>query len=82
MEDRNPVESGICGLFTYFSLVVSSSWSLSCLFVVTMRLVGEVSECEFLFLLGAVFFRDGSVPLASQRHAERLGLLALLDVPP
>ena len=31
-----------------------------------MRLVGEVSEGEFLFLLGAVFFRDCSVPLAGQ----------------
>ena len=46
-----------------------------------MRLVGEVGEAEFLFLLGAVFFRDGSVPLPSQRHAERQCLLALLYVP-
>src|SRR6516225_6443608 len=46
-----------------------------------MRFVGEVSEGEFLFLLGAVFFRDGFVPLASQRHAEGQGLLALLYVP-
>jgi len=46
-----------------------------------MRLVGEVREGEFLFLLGAVFFRDGSAPLASQRHAEGQRLLALLYMP-
>src|SRR5215831_5385511 len=43
-----------------------------------MRLVGEVCKGEFLFLLGAVFFRDSSVPPATQRHTEGQGLLALL----
>ena len=55
-------------------------WHAFCSFVVTMRLVGEVSEGEFLFPLTAVFFHDAPVSLAGQRHTEGQSLLALLYV--
>jgi len=46
-----------------------------------MRLAGEESEGEFLFLAGAVVFNDSPVPLPSQQWTEGQGLLAFLYVP-
>jgi len=46
-----------------------------------MDLIGEMRKGEYLFLFTAVVLRHCLGALASERHAERLGPLALLYVP-